>query len=473
MTSMNDEAGSTKSTFESNTDGVFDPFDTSTVVDTDIVCSKNHIGQLLLNAGIIAKDQLANALSVHSKRGGEFIDVLFSLGHMKPSTFFDFLLSHSHLTGVDLSTYEVDPELISLLPADLARKYGIVPIDKIESHLILGVESQLSDENLEEIEKITDLQMRSLLCATDDIEAAINKYYPLGSSVISDEEGPKSHGPYKLSHVGRLIRQMTSLPALPETVSRVREAMENPDTSMEEVIETVTLDPPVAAKVLSTANSAAYGFQHQIKEVKLAIPLLGLRETYSIVLAVSVVDFVKKLKHIDYRAFWLDSMCCAAAARIVAKASGRRHLAGIFSAGLLHDIGRAVLWQIVPGLSDVIKPEMQGQELIDTELEAVGISHAEAGYQLALHWNLPSEISEPMRFHHSPLKATKVREHVAVIALADRMIQAEGTDFEQNKSLFNDQGETLGFLGLDIENIEAMLEEYLLLRASAVRDAFY
>jgi len=215
-----------------------------------------------------------------------------------------------------------------------------------------------------------------------------------------------------------------------------------------------------------------YGFTHQVHDIALAVSLLGLRETYSIVLSVSVADFVKKLKNVDYRSFWLDSMCCAAAARIVAKASGRRNLAGIFTAGLLHDIGRAVLWEVVPLASTEIDSELEGAALVAAEQEAIGLTHGEAGYELASHWGLPAELAEPVRFHHTPLEATEVKDHVAVVAVADRLIRARGTQLEENEHLWDGMEPVLDYLGVNVETREAMLDDYLVKRANAIRDAF-
>ncbi len=255
-------------------------------------------------------------------------------------------------------------------------------------------------------------------------------------------------------------------------MTRLREAMEDLESSIGAAVEIITLDPPIAAKVLSVANSAAYGFSQRVHDINLAVSLLGLRETYTIVLSVAVADFVKKLKHVDYRSFWLDAVCCAAASRIVAKASGRRHLTGVFSAGLLHDIGRAALWEVVPQLSEAINPTLTDLDLIAAEERAIGLSHAEAGFHLAEHWNLPVEIAEPIRFHHAPGKAAVAKEHVAVVALADAMVPATGSHLDENTDLFDGHRETLAFLGLDPEDTEAMLDEYLTRRANAVHEAF-
>ena len=276
----------------------------------------------------------------------------------------------------------------------------------------------------------------------------------------------------RLSHVAHLVRRIDSLPALPETVHHVREAMQNPDTEVKDIVDLVTLDPPIAAKVLSVANSAAYGFSQQIHDLTFAVTLLGLHEIYAIVLSAAVVDLLKRWKHFDYRSFWLHSMCSAAGARVVAKACGRKRLAGIFTAGLLHDFGRAVLWEIAPQLCAKIDEGLTGRELSEAEERIVGLSHTEAGFELATHWNLPQELAEPIRFHHEPMKAVDAKEHVAVVSIASVLVTAKGNTLEENPDLFAGHEETLAYLGIDSELAEAMLDDYLRRREAALEDAF-
>ena len=81
-------------------------------------------------------------------------------------------------------------------------------------------------------------------------------------------------------------------------------------------------------------------------------------------------------------------------------------------------------------------------------------------------------MSEPIRFHHVPEKATAVVEHVAVVSIAEVMAGAQGTSLEENAGLFTSHRASLELLGIDDEIAEAMLEEYLVHRNNAVRDAF-
>jgi HD-like signal output (HDOD) protein len=440
--------------------------------------AKRQIGRLLFDAGVITQLQFDEAHEVQEKKGGEIIDILFSLDSITPDSFLDFLLTYPGLGPAITPHLEISADLIDLIPTEIAREHQIIPIDQAGQVLTLGTVALLDGNVVRHIEGLTGLQIKTLLCKCEDVQAAIVRYY--GTEDGSDEQtNPESqeflkglHEPLRLSHVAHLVRRIKSLPALPETVLHVREAMGNPDSSVSTMVDIITLDPPIAAKVLSVANSAAYGFSHRIHDLNLAVSLLGLRETYAIVLSASVVDLVSRFERFDYRAFFLQAVCCATAARIVAKACGRRNLVGVFTAGLLHDIGHAALWEVEPQLCRKIEGDLSGQALVDAEVQALGISHAEAGYELATHWNLPHEIAESIRLHHAPTQASRAPEHVAIIALADAMVQVAGTSLEENPGIFEELRESMDLLGLDDEIAEAMLDEFLTKFETALGDAF-
>ncbi|MEA3364498.1 MAG: HDOD domain-containing protein, partial [Candidatus Hydrogenedentes bacterium] len=316
--------------------------------------AKRRIGQLLRAAGRISQEELDQAIAIQKERGGEIIDVLFSMGCLQPNELLDFLLTLPGVGDADFAHLDIGPELIGLITSETAHTYQIIPIDRYGQTVVLGCVTLPSDAERQELEKLLDAHVQLLRCTREDVEGAINRYYPLESSSADEEKGLASRGlqgleaPIRLSRVARLVRQLTSLPALPETLNQVRAALESSDSSVRSVADIIALDPPIAAKILSVANSALYGFTQPIHDLVHAISLMGLRETYGIVLSTTVIDLMSKWKNLEYRSFWLESMCCAAAARIVAKASGHRGLPGIFAAGLLHDLGRAALIETVP-----------------------------------------------------------------------------------------------------------------------------
>ena len=406
---------------------------------------------------------------------GDVIDALFALGHLESQTFLDFLVNYPGISPTDLIHFEIRADLVDLIDQEVANTHEVIPIDRRNGNLILGCANPLDAQALEVIAEKTGLSVQTVLCAPEDVQAAVLRYYPRpGQETEADREAHIRglERPLRLQQVAEMIRHIDTLPALPETVAQVRDAMDDPKSSVPAVVDIITLDPPIAAKVLSVANSAAYGFTHKIHDLNLAVSLLGLRETYAIVLSAAVVDLLNKFRNFDYRSFFLEAISCATASRIVARAAGRRNLPGIFSAGLLHDIGLPVVWETVPDLARKIAPDLHGTELVRAEEAVLGISHAEAGYLLASHWELPDEISQAVRFHHAPEKADVMREHVAIVALADAMVLVSGTKLEDNPDIFQGLEPALEILGMDQETAEAMLEEFLSRYESALNDAF-
>lgn len=442
--------------------------------------ARRRIGELLVDAGLIHKEQLQEALNMQTAKGGKIVEALIALGYLDAEAFVGFLARQPGVASIDLSKYEIPRQLIELIPREIAVEHEVFPIDKLGRLLTVGMVCPLDSATVEKIEDRTGLRVKPLLCAPADIRAAIERYYPARSGqqvqTTPDQAPPDATGiraSIRLTNVANLIRQIDSLPALPETVRRVQEATLDPLSSVRDVADIVVLDPPIAAKVLSVANSAAYGFPQRVDDVGLAVSLLGLRETYAIVLSAAVVNVFDKSKAFDYRAFWVESMCCAAATRIIAKASGRKRQIGVFSGGLLHDIGRLALSEVASDLYGKVDQSLDGTELIANEEAVLGLSHTEAGHLLAAHWGLPIEIAEPIRFHHRPELAVDAKENVAIVAIATQMARAMQTKLEDSGPLLDVIKPSLDVLGLDRELAEAMLDEYLNMRDDCLRDSLF
>lgn len=118
-----------------------------------------------------------------------------------------------------------------------------------------------------------------------------------------------------------MLRHIESLPALPGTVQKVREMLLSDTGTASEVGEVISRDPAIAAKMLKVANSAAYGFMQRVDTVELAVSLLGLLETYSVVVTSAVVDIFSKSKEFNYVEFWMESMVCAKLGKAIAQSA--------------------------------------------------------------------------------------------------------------------------------------------------------
>ena len=393
-----------------------------------------RIGQLLVEAAIISPMQLEEALEVQQLRGGRLVETLITLNYMKPATFVDFLARQPGVASIDLLNYTIPPEIVRLIPRELALKHDVFPIDQLGKLLTLGMACPLDAAAIIELERVTKLRVKAMLCSATDIRAAIQRHYPSRMGQQQElwhatEEGRRGVGSaIKLQTAARLVRQVRNLPALADTVDSVRRVMLEIHTSAEDVVDILRRDPALVAKVLSVANSPAYGFPGHVNDLKRAIALMGLRETYSVALSTSIMRSPPRPLCFDYRGFWISAMTCAHHAQRACELSGRNNGQGAYWAGLLHDLGRIVLLSVAPDLYGTLSPSTHGAALIAAEEDLLGLAHTEAGFELAVDWNLPMDITESIRFHHAPELATGAKDTVAAVALAETLAHAHSDD---------------------------------------------
>lgn len=417
--------------------------------------ARKRIGELLIDAGVITPDQLQHALAVQREKGGKVVENLIALNYLDARAFLTFLSRQPGVASIDLLNYTIPRDLIQLVPPEFALKHEVIPLDKMGRDLTVGMACPLDAASIAELERATGLRVRPLLVSMNDVRVALERYYAKPKVVTpAIEEGtpaplaPPSQAPVSeltltrvetalsLEGIMFLVRNVKGLPALPETVHRVRAAMDRPDASMADVAAIVEHDPSLSAKLLSLANSSAYGFAHRVENVAKAVTLLGLRETYSVVLTSAVIDYFEASKYFDYKAYWRWSVFCATAARTIAGVCNYRDQGNAFTAGLLHDLGRLVFAEVIPERYAAIDQKLPDRDVIALEERTFGVAHPELGYLLAREWNLPGDIMTAMRFHHQPVQADSCHELVAIVGLAAVMTDAYGRITRENVGAF-------------------------------------
>ena len=217
------------------------------------------------------------------------------------------------------------------------------------------------------------------------------------------------------------IRNIKNLPTLPVIVTRILEVADDSGSSANELAEIVSHDMSVSAKVLNLANSAFYGFSRRITTIPQAVVVLGFDTVRSLALSVSVFESLSTPStkvSFDREAFWIHSIGCGSAARLIAKALEFRDTGTFFVAGLLHDLGKVILDtyfsdQYQEVVEDMIEEE---RSALDAETDILDIDHAEVGGWLAARWKFPEVLVAPIACHHNLMAAEEqhLKETVVV-----------------------------------------------------------
>lgn len=217
------------------------------------------------------------------------------------------------------------------------------------------------------------------------------------------------------------------LPSLPTVAVKLLRLVQDPDVTLNEVAETLTLDPVLAGKILRTANSPLYGQARTVSSLQAAVRLLGLRTVKALALGFSIVDDLKTPEQggFDYTEFWDRSLYAANGARILAARRRTQEAEEAFLGGLLHEIGILACAAVLgTAYSEAYAslPNHARSELLAREREQFGFDHRDVAAGIARLWGLPLMLSACLEHSHdadaAPLESRALVQDVAIGALA-------------------------------------------------------
>lgn len=215
----------------------------------------------------------------------------------------------------------------------------------------------------------------------------------------------------------RLASDSLELPILPDVVAGVLRAASDPDTDARKLAELVRTDAAIAAHVLRVANSSYFSRGTPVVSLQHAVSRLGIKTLRDILLIVTCDQklFRSTTRAVEVREELRMSLATAAFAQEIARIC-RRNVEGAFLAGLLHHVGRPVLY------AELASFEAHAGAAVVTEL--ADELHAEVGAEMLTRWQLPRELSLAVRFHHSPDDAKEAKATASIVAVAADVARA-------------------------------------------------
>jgi HD-like signal output (HDOD) protein len=226
-----------------------------------------------------------------------------------------------------------------------------------------------------------------------------------------------------------LLKGIVELSSLPFIYIKINDAVNNPRSSIKDISEIISGDPGLTSRLLRLVNSAFYGFPSKVETVSRALLMVGTQQMRDLALATSVMSLFKGIPGhlVSMESLWRHSVACGLAARMLAKVRQSEVNAELlFTAGIIHDIGRLVIYKKIPETAQemIIRCRDSKEPLYLVEKEVLGFDHSDLGRMLAQSWNLPPSLEEVLACHHFPQEAKQYPVETGLVHIADYIAHA-------------------------------------------------
>ena len=231
-----------------------------------------------------------------------------------------------------------------------------------------------------------------------------------------------------------------NVPELSPNTTQLLQLTSRDDYEMQDVIDLVKHDSALTSQVLKVANSVALSGIKQISSIDRAVLYLGQRMVTTIALTeVAYQFFDRDLPgyNAETGELWAHDLRTAVASREVAKSVDFEVNADMaFTAGLLHDFGKAVISDYLLDVSPELLQKVQGHfqsDFLEGERELLGVDHAQVGHMVAQSWSLPGSLEMSIRHHHAPGEAPRAFQPlVYIVHMGDilAMLAGSGTGMD-------------------------------------------
>lgn len=384
-------------------------------VSQDAPKATEPIGQLLVAEGLVSEDQLNEALAHQRGKGGKTFQILIERGYLSPEDLHSFLSRQPGVAAIDITRFDIEREILQLLPREMVLEHLVLPIDRLGRLLSVAMACPLDIATITAIERHTGLKVKSLLARLSDIQAAVAQHYPEGGSGgVHTFKLPEQQGAQRQMAVGKRIESLESFPVQPDLAELLVSMANDAGSSARDIAAVVSSDPVLGALLLRTANLSAYGMPGQVDSVALATALLGKK---------GVGELAARARSEEA---WGDAIAAlrgraqrrANAAAALARASGLAGSGTAYTAGLLAELGCFALAALAPDKYVQIHPELGGVERAEAEKQLFTMVYPEAGATLGVQWGFPENLCTVLRYQLMPEGAGEWRDLASIVRIA-------------------------------------------------------
>lgn len=231
----------------------------------------------------------------------------------------------------------------------------------------------------------------------------------------------------------RRLDRIDDLPTLPAVALEVGQLLQDYDTPVETVCETIEKDQAMVPRILKLVNSAFFGLRSNVSNISHAVVLLGFNTIRNAVVSVAVIRAMpgkKELRGFDVTQFWSHAVSVAVTSKHLAEKSHLHYAGDAFTAGLLHDVGKLVMFLYFRELfsRSWALAHQQGCPFYQAEQQEASVTHAEIGAYLARRWQLPGRLVDAIGCHHAIMEDVADLNLLLIVHAADIIANSVAAD---------------------------------------------
>lgn len=261
-------------------------------------------------------------------------------------------------------------------------------------------------------------------------------------------------------HLDNVIEKVRPIPQIALKVLRM---ISEQTYRHADVVKEIMQDQVMSAKMIGFCNSVFFGMRTRVDSIERALFVVGEKWLLQVILTTAVEEFLSTTDEgysLCKGGLFQHACGTAAVAKCLAQFTEKATPDLAYTAGLLHDIGKAVLDQYMHARRPFFYRHLQSGnvDLIEAERESFGVTHPEVGRQLALHWSIPETLVEVIACHHQPEAAVTEPELTLLIYFADLLMSRFLVGQELERLDTDALGSRLSRIGVSTEQLPLLID---------------
>ncbi|MFK7765592.1 MAG: HDOD domain-containing protein [Mariniblastus sp.] len=206
------------------------------------------------------------------------------------------------------------------------------------------------------------------------------------------------------------LDELVQLRPMPVVAMQIMKACREKQVSVKTLVQIAECDPAISSRILATVNSSVYGYSRQVTSIGQAVVVLGFKNLSELAVSVAMSNVFSEDDSLgqDRQKLFEHSLGCASVSRVLASKSSFASDPGeAFLAGMMHDIGKLIFFDLAPVQYRTIEDNREQQSPLQIEQQTFGVDHTVLGAKFGEFWGLPAGIQQAIADHHIAIPASQ------------------------------------------------------------------